>query len=103
MSCSDNFNRTSMQDLAQLITFVEACIPDIDISVLEKALIIHYEYMDATLSRASLSQTTYDTALQDLRSRLPRDETEWQHVGMVVAAVPGRICLGDFPPGASYL
>ena len=62
-----------MQDLAQLITFVEACIPDSDISVLEKALIIHYEYMDATLSRASLSQTTYDTALQDLRSRLPRD------------------------------
>lgn len=45
--------------MAQLITFVEACIPDSDISVLEKALIIHYEYMDATLSRVWLSQTIH--------------------------------------------
>lgn len=62
-----------MQDMVQLITFVEACIPDSDISVLEKALIIHYERLYQESGYHKQFTATYDTALQNIRSRLPRD------------------------------
>jgi hypothetical protein len=62
-----------MSDLPDLISFLEGTVPDSDISIAEKALIINAESTHATLSTAVLSNTTFDATLQSLRNRLPRD------------------------------
>ncbi|KAK9906376.1 hypothetical protein WJX75_000788 [Coccomyxa subellipsoidea] len=93
---------TNMSDLPDLISFLEGTVPDSDISIAEKALIINAESTHATLSTAVLSNTTFDATLQSLRNRLPRDETEWTPVGMVLAAVRGRSRPGFFLFGTRY-
>lgn len=57
-------------ELTDLFTFVEAHIPDDNLTILEKALVFHAESLHPTLSAADLVNQSNATAVRNLKSLL---------------------------------